>query len=103
MAEDETFASRRSWPAYAAFCDYFATGEGRTVIVAIGPTAEEARLLFEKKAPAFFARSIQTADLLASDRSSCAIAQWVPAGVIERVSSSQGPFSFFAIFHQNVS
>lgn len=104
MASDQTLAGTKPWPAYAAFCDYFATGEGRTVIVAIGATAEEARLLFEENAPAFFAPSMQIEELTqAYVRDSGAVTRWIPAGVIERIASSVGPLRFYGMFHQNVS
>jgi hypothetical protein len=104
MAMDGALASRRSWPAYVAICDHFATGEGRTVIVAIGATVEEATILFKEMAPAYFASSMRITELAPEDAVDLnAVTRWIPAGVIERIARSDGPLRFFGMFHQNLS
>lgn len=87
---------------FAAFCDYFATGEGRTVIVALGATPQEALTLFEERAPSHFLSGVEIIEFDRTERSKPNAAEkWLAAELLAR--SEHGPITFFGIFHQNLS
>jgi len=89
-------------PTFAAYCDYYATGEGQTVIVAMSSTAEEAIRLFKERAPPHFFPDIEIIALGKDQGSSVSsVAQWLPTELLVR--AERGPISFFGIFHQNLS
>lgn len=89
-------------PTFVAYCDYYATGEGRTVVVALSSTAEDAIHLFEQRAPSYFLADLVITSLGEDQGSSDnPITKWLPPEVLVR--AERGSISFFGIFHQNLS
>lgn len=86
---------------HVAFCDYFATGEGRTVIVAVGTSSREVGTLFEENAPPYFEAAVQKFELAPSALNGHPVAQWLPVGALDRAAA--GGFHFFGMFQQNLS
>ncbi|MEG3190916.1 hypothetical protein [Lysobacter sp. D1-1-M9] len=88
---------------HVAFCEYYATGEGVTVLIAIGLGPQHADELFRERADSFFHRDIKVKPLDLSDTDVQRIAKWIPEPVLEAAKEPSGRLQYYGEFHLNRS
>ena len=92
-------------PAYLAYCNYYATGEGVTVMLAAGGTEDCTRIAFLEHAPDYFHRGIELQPICeeASSESKQMI-RWIPQPVLDLVAKNPpGTTYFYSKLHFNLA
>lgn len=92
-------------PVHIAYCNYYATGEGVTAIIALGGTAESARSTFLESTPDYFHRGM-VEDLFTDDAGpdTRRMKRWVPQPVLDMVASNPpGTTTYYATLHYNLA
>lgn len=90
---------------FFAFNEYFATGEGMTVWIALGGSPEHAEQVFRAHVPAYFQQGMTVARLsdpeLADARTT---RRFVPDAILELIEGNPpGSTTYFSRLHFNLS
>ena len=88
---------------YVAFCEYYATGEGVTVFIAVGCSRRHAEELIRQRADPFFHVGIEVKPLDLSDSDGQRIARWIPGPVLKAAQEGSGGPRYYGEFHLNRS
>lgn len=92
-------------PTHVAYCEYYATGEGVTVFVAVGGTESSAKNAFLRHVPDYFHRGLET-DVLTDESfpSTRRMIHWIPQPAIELVAKNPpGTMYYYATLHFNLA
>lgn len=91
-------------PVHAAYCRYFATGEGATVLVALASSAEHARTLFLDSAPEYFHRGLEVLPVADLESEAAWLHGWFPQPVIDAIATRPpGTTELFFRYHSNLA
>lgn len=92
-------------PAYLAYCNYYATGEGVTVMLAAGGTENCARSAFLENAPDYFHRGMELKEICGDASSeSKQMIRWIPQPVLDLVARNPpGTTYFYSKLHFNLA
>lgn len=102
---DREEASRKPGPVHITYCDYYATGEGVTVLIALGGTAESARETFQQSAPTYFHQGL-VEDVLVEDAgpNTRRMQRWVPQAAMDIIATNPpGTTTYYAALHFNLA
>lgn len=98
-------ASCELLPVYLAYCDYYATGEGATILVGAGNTPNAARDAFLRHAPEFFHQGlIEDKFEASSPPETRRAARLISQSMLDFISSNlRGVPQLYATLHYNLS
>lgn len=89
---------------HIAYCDYAATGEGRTVMVAVGYSASHAERVFRLGADPYFHPGVVVARLDSPDPEVRRMAQMIPPAVLSVLArQADGLPQYYGELHWNRS
>lgn len=88
---------------YIAYCDYFATGDGVTVIVAVGCSASHAERVFKQHAQPYFHPGMVVGRLDSADPEVRRMVRMVPAPALQLLERAEGVPQFYGELHFNLS
>ncbi|MFC3815037.1 hypothetical protein [Lysobacter sp. GCM10012299] len=89
---------------YIAFCDYFATGEGRTVMVAVGCSPFHAEQVFKQSAHSYFHAGMVVAELGSPEPETRRMAMMIPDPVLRTFQRKpSGTPQFYCELHFNMA
>ncbi|MCK9539405.1 hypothetical protein [Dokdonella sp.] len=90
---------------HVAYCDYYATGEGRTLTVAACGSAEGARSVFLQNAPEFFHQGVEVQAITGECTDTMVrIMAWIPQPAVDSILTCPlGAAWYYGVFHYNLS
>ena len=90
---------------HITYCNYYATGEGVTTMIALGGTAESAKNTFLQSTPDYFHRGM-VEDLFTDDAGpdTRRMQRWIPQPVLDMVATNPpGTTTYYASLHFNLA
>ena len=90
---------------HIAYFNYAATGEGQTVMIALGGSAQHAKTIFQKNTPDYFRDGMEV-KCLADTRSAevATMLEWIPQAVMDCIKTTPaGTSDYYGTFHVNLS
>lgn len=90
---------------HVAYCDYYASGEGRTVIVAACGSAEGARSVFLQNAPELFHQGVEVQNITGECTDTMVqIMTWVPQPAVDSILTCPlGTAWYYGVFYRNLA
>jgi len=91
---------------FAAYCKYYATGEGVTTVLAVAGTPEQARQHFDRHAPEFLRGGMTVVSLCTvnADPVVAIISTMIPQPVQETLTKNPpGTTKYYSEFHFNLA
>lgn len=90
--------------AHVAFSLYYATGEGVTIFVVMGSSANHAENVFREKVPEFFHAGLQVFSWDEASSQFDEVKRYIPQPVIELLTTNpKGTTEYFSHTHYNLA